>query len=425
MPTIIEACNISKKYILNHGDNANYDTMVETLTNKARACLRKLRGSSSTHPKKQQEEFWALQNISLRIEEGDRLGIIGKNGAGKSTLLKILSRITEPTSGSIKIRGRISSLLEVGTGFHPELTGRENIFLNGAILGMSQREIAKKFDEIVAFAEIDAFLNTPVKRYSSGMFTRLGFAVAAHLDPDIFIIDEVLAVGDSQFQKKCLQKLSDLNSHGRTVIFVSHDIGSILALCNKGLFLEKGRVKEYGPIDQCVNAYMNGNHAIATQWIGCEGDEHLHVTRAELKIFGEGENNKQNTPREFFYQHEKVLLEIDYEVFIPSIDLRIGLEVWTKHHKQIASSSSADNVDNYHQFTQKGQHRATFILDVGLFHEGEYVIKIESAVHNKKQILSDDVLLKFEVYAAQKNTRFRLGAPPSGIFLGNHWKLNE
>ena len=424
MPTIIEACNISKKYMLAHGDSANYDTLVETLTNKARACFRKLRDSSPTRPKKQQEEFWALQDLSLRIEEGDRLGIIGKNGAGKSTLLKILSRITEPTSGSIKIRGRVSSLLEVGTGFHPELTGRENIFLNGAILGMSQWEISKKFDEIVAFAEIDAFLDTPVKRYSSGMFTRLGFAVAAHLDPDIFIIDEVLAVGDSQFQKKCLQKLSDLNSHGRTVIFVSHDIGSILSLCNKGLFLEKGRVKEYGPIDQCVNAYMNTHQTTSTRWIGDAGDEHLRVNRAELQVW-DGAGSKRTGGQEFFYQHEKVLLEIDYEVFIPSVDLRIGLEVWTTHHKQIASSSSADNVDNEHLFTQKGQHRASFILDVGLFHEGEYVIKIESAVHNKKQILSDEVLLKFDVYAAQKNTRFRLGAPASGIFLGNHWKFSK
>lgn len=421
MPTIIEAHQISKKYPLSHTDQAAYATLVETMTNQARACLHKIR--RPFHPvttlKKKNEEFWALQDVSLSIEEGDRIGIIGKNGAGKSTLLKILSRITEPTSGSIKIRGRVSSLLEVGTGFHPELTGRENIFLNGAILGMTHREIAQKFDEIVAFAEVETFLDTPVKRFSSGMHTRLGFAVAAHLDPDIFIIDEVLAVGDSQFQKKCLRKLNDLNSRGRTVIFVSHDIGSILTLCNKGIFLEQGRIKECGPIEQCVNMYMNYCHPKSLSWEGRAGDEHLCVYRAELKA-------PENGTREFFYQHEKTTLEIEYEVFKPTLDLRLGIEVWNQHNQRLASSTTADHVDNFHLFSQKGKHQASFILDAGLFHEGEYIIKIESAIHNKKQILSDEILLKFVVYAAQKNTRFtHAAAAHHGVFLGHHWTLHK
>jgi lipopolysaccharide transport system ATP-binding protein len=201
------------------------------------------------------EEFWALKDVSFEIKQGDRVGIIGRNGAGKSTLLKILSRITEPTKGSIRINGRVASLLEVGTGFHPELTGRENIYLNGAILGMSKIEIKKKFDEIVAFAEVERFLDTPVKRYSSGMYVRLAFAVAAHLEPEILVVDEVLAVGDSAFQKKCLGKMDDVAKQGRTVFFVSHNMASIRSLCKVGYWFEKGSLRESGLVDEIVDIY--------------------------------------------------------------------------------------------------------------------------------------------------------------------------
>ncbi|MFM6220881.1 MAG: ABC transporter ATP-binding protein, partial [Dolichospermum sp.] len=201
------------------------------------------------------EEFWALKDVSFEIKQGDRVGIIGRNGAGKSTLLKILSRITEPTTGSIKIKGRVASLLEVGTGFHPELTGRENIFLNGAILGMGKEEIKRKFDEIVAFAEVEKFLDTPVKRYSSGMYVRLAFAVAAHLEPEILIVDEVLAVGDAAFQKKCLGKMEDVGKEGRTVLFVSHNMAAISLLCQQGLFLQKGMLVTNSTISNCIELY--------------------------------------------------------------------------------------------------------------------------------------------------------------------------
>lgn len=415
MPKIIETERISKKYILNDTGRAAYATLVETISNAARSCLKKIRSPfySMSPPKKCKEEFWALQDVNISIEEGDRVGIIGKNGAGKSTLLKILARITEPTTGRIKIRGRVSSLLEVGTGFHPELTGRENIFLNGAILGMTHREIQRKFDEIVAFAEVEGFLDTPVKRYSSGMHTRLGFAIAAHLDPDLFIIDEVLAVGDTQFQKKCLKKLDDLSSHGRTVIFVSHDIGSILTLCNKGIFLEKGRVKEFGPIDQCINAYMRFCRPQSIAWEGAEGDEHVRVYRASLKA--------PSGEREFFYQHETTSLDIEYEVFKPTPDLKLGIGVWNQHNQLLGSSTTSDDVNRFHLFSQPGLHRASFALDAGLFHEGEYLIKLACAIHNKKRILSDEISLKFSVYAAQKNTRFAQAAEHNGIFLGHNW----
>jgi len=206
--------------------------------------------------KKQVEKFWALRDVSFDVEQGDCVGIIGRNGAGKSTLLKILSQITEPTEGEIRIQGRIASLLEVGTGFHPELTGRENTFLNGAILGMTRAEILRKFDEIAAFAEMDSFLDTPVKHYSSGMTTRLAFAVAAHLDPEILIIDEVLAVGDAAFQKKCLGRMSEVARAGRTVLFVSHNMAAVSALCSKGIYLERGKVAATGPIDEVANIYL-------------------------------------------------------------------------------------------------------------------------------------------------------------------------
>jgi lipopolysaccharide transport system ATP-binding protein len=202
------------------------------------------------------EEFWAVRDVSLDIARGEVVGIIGRNGAGKSTLLKILSRITEPTSGRVQLRGRVSSLLEVGTGFHPELTGRENVFLNGAILGMGRHEIRRKFDEIVAFADIEKFLDTPVKRYSSGMYVRLAFAVAAHLEPEILIIDEVLAVGDAAFQKKCLGKMGEVAKGGRTVLFVSHNMATISALCSRAVMLREGRLVADGPVEEVMQHYL-------------------------------------------------------------------------------------------------------------------------------------------------------------------------
>jgi lipopolysaccharide transport system ATP-binding protein len=249
--------NLSKKYILGHQKQEKYTTLRESISNGSRNLLKGFRGEKSTKESAEVEEFWALKNVSFEIKQGERVGIIGRNGAGKSTLLKILSRITEPTSGKISIQGRVASLLEVGTGFHPELSGRENVYLNGAILGMSKVEIESRFDEIIAFAEVEKFLDTPVKRYSSGMYVRLAFAVAAHLDPEILIVDEVLAVGDLQFQKKCLGKMGEISQGGRTIIFVSHSMGAISTLCNKAVFLEKGEIREVGTVDRITASYMD------------------------------------------------------------------------------------------------------------------------------------------------------------------------
>ena len=255
MSSVISVENLSKKYIIGH-QRQGHTNLREVLAEGARRFTHKL-----THPfaapqdDPTHEEFWALKDVSFDIQQGDRVGIIGRNGAGKSTLLKILSRITEPTSGKVSIKGRVASLLEVGTGFHPELTGRENIFLNGAILGMSKTDIKRKFDEIVAFAEVDKFLDTPVKRYSSGMYVRLAFAVAAYLEPEILIVDEVLAVGDAQFQKKCLGKMKEVGKEGRTVVFVTHNMDLVSSLCNKGILLHSGNVKGNGDIVDIVEQY--------------------------------------------------------------------------------------------------------------------------------------------------------------------------
>jgi lipopolysaccharide transport system ATP-binding protein len=241
---IISVRGLSKKFILNHEGKEQYTALRDVIASKALNLFKSERANVKAEGK---EEFWALKDVDFDIKPGDRVGIIGRNGAGKSTLLKVLSRITEPTHGRITVRGRISSLLEVGTGFHPELTGRENIFLNGAILGMSNNEIRRKFDQIVEFAEVERFLDTPVKRYSSGMYVRLAFAVAAHLEPEVLVVDEVLAVGDAQFQKKCLGKMEEVSKNeGRTVLFVSHNMIAIQQLCNDIIVLNKGNLIFHG-----------------------------------------------------------------------------------------------------------------------------------------------------------------------------------
>jgi lipopolysaccharide transport system ATP-binding protein len=242
--------NISKKYNLLHKEKSESDSLVGAFAQGVKSVL------SGNHKSRNREDFWALQDISFDINQGDRVGIIGRNGAGKSTLLKILSRIVKPTTGRIEYYGRIASLLEVGTGFHGDLTGRENVYLNGSILGMSKREIDSKFDEIVAFSEVEKFLDTPVKRYSSGMYVRLAFAVAAHLDPEIMIVDEVLAVGDSVFQKKCIDKMTDIARNGKTILFVSHSYTSINALCDKAILLENGRLTSTGSVETVFNDYF-------------------------------------------------------------------------------------------------------------------------------------------------------------------------
>ncbi len=259
MTVVVKTENLGKKYIISHERPERYTALRDVMANKAKLFIKKTKSifSDEFHPTGETEEFWALRDINMEIYQGDSYGIVGKNGAGKSTLLKVLSRITEPSEGWVGIKGRVASLLEVGTGFHPELTGNENIFLNGAILGMTRSEIRSKFDEIVDFSGVEKFLDTPVKKYSSGMRVRLAFSVAAHLEPEILVIDEVLAVGDAEFQRKCLGKMKDVAGQGRTVLFVSHNMVAVQSLCNKGLLLEKGRIVSTGAATDIVQQYMS------------------------------------------------------------------------------------------------------------------------------------------------------------------------
>lgn len=331
---IIKVENVSKKFLIGHQTGERYTALRDVISNNAKSFLRKtsglLRGKMG-NSQTTVEEFWALKDISLDIRQGDRVGVIGRNGAGKSTFLKVLSRITEPTSGRITIKGRVASLLEVGTGFHPELTGRENIFLNGAILGMSRAEIRKKFDEIVAFAETEKFLDTPVKRYSSGMYVRLAFAVAAHLEPEVLIVDEVLAVGDAQFQKKCLGKMEDVSKNqGRTVLFVSHNTGVISQLCNHTVWLNQGQVMKMGLTEDILRDYIQFLGGTGSNTFQRKGDNPNQIM--EMEMF---QKNVQTST--FLFKDEvEVRMKIAVEGNLETIN--VGLAVLSNLKQKIFTS---------------------------------------------------------------------------------------
>ncbi len=313
MKQVIEVKNISKRYEI--GARQSYGSLREEVMDSVKSVFRK-------GPAADENSIWALRDVSFTVNEGEVLGIIGRNGAGKSTLLKVLSRITEPTEGTITMRGRVASLLEVGTGFHPELTGRENIFLNGSLLGMTNKEIRAKFDEIVAFSEIEKFLDTPVKRYSSGMYVRLAFAVAAHLEPEILIIDEVLAVGDAAFQKKCLGKMGDVAKGGRTVLFVSHNMGAVRKLCSKAVHLDKGRVENYGDCETVISDYLKGAQGVSAE-VSCPPGQKSSVGAATRLSFSANDG----TPRAQFRIGEPWLITLDFEMFkaAPHVIAAIGI----------------------------------------------------------------------------------------------------
>jgi len=357
MSAIIEARGLGKRYRL--GGGGGYQTIRELFS---RILTRKAPATT----------FWALQDLAFSITPGEAVGIIGRNGAGKSTLLKILSRITAPTTGEVRLRGRVAALLEVGTGFHPELSGRENIFLNGAIMGLSRAEIRRCFDEIVAFAEVEKFLDTPVKRYSSGMYVRLAFAVAAHLRPEILVVDEVLAVGDSAFQKKCLGKMQDVASGGRTVLFVSHNMASITRLCTRGILLRDGRIAVDGRIDQVVAQYLRGtdDSPVAVDYESAgrmPGNEHARLLAARISSAG--------MSSAVVDIRSPVQIEIDYEVLKEQWPLHPNVHVFGEDGMCVFITN-----DSYDQLARRprapGRYRATVELPGNLLSEGMYSVGV-------------------------------------------------
>jgi homopolymeric O-antigen transport system ATP-binding protein len=393
--TIIKVENLGKRYLIKHQQKGNYTALRDVITDKMRSFGKKI-VSPLNHKQSSTcsttEEFWALKDISFEVKQGEVVGIIGRNGAGKSTLLKILSRITEPSKGRIRINGRVASLLEVGTGFHPELTGRENIFLNGAILGMVKSEIKRKFDEIVEFAEVEKFLDTPVKRYSSGMYVRLAFAVAAHLEPEILLVDEVLAVGDAQFQKKCLGKMKDVSGKGRTVLFVSHNLTAVQNLCRNAVLLDSGCLIFSGRVETVIAKYISESRNHHTKiWDSgyCEQQERK-MAFLSLSI-----RNHNHKPSNLLCANKPFYVEIEFEIFLPVNNLRIALRFDNANGEIIFGSY---NSDSYTVTTlTPGKYISTCCLPPNLFNVRSYKITLYAEDMEIGQIARCEDVVSFQI----------------------------
>jgi lipopolysaccharide transport system ATP-binding protein len=408
MTTVIKVENLSKAYRLGQIGGG-------TLREDLSRWWAKMRGKPDpylkigqiNHGNRQGEHIWALREITFSVQQGKVLGIIGRNGAGKSTLLKILSRITAPTSGQIKVRGRVASLLEVGTGFHPELTGRENVYLNGAILGMDRHEIDKKFDEIVDFSEVENFIDTPVKRYSSGMYVRLAFAVAAHLEPEVLLVDEVLAVGDAEFQKKCLGKMSAVAQEGRTVLFVSHNMSAVLRLTEETIVLDRGLLKLSAPTPRAVDYYMSSGFAQVGERVW--HDDEIPANAAPFRPLALRICDPRGRIVDTVRSSEATTIEMEYHLDEPITGLRVGLYLQTGRGEVAFTSFDTDDAEKFesHPVRQAGRYVSRCTLPADILNEGRYVLGINASSYRVRRYFQDEQALTFNVDAA--------GAP------GMHW----
>lgn len=412
---------LGKKYKIGLRERA-HDTFREAIVGAIKAPFRRLRtlGEATTA----EDEFWALRDVSFEVQPGEVVGIIGRNGAGKSTLLKILSRITEPTEGRVEIRGRVGSLLEVGTGFHPELTGRENVYLNGAILGMKKTEIDAKFDEIVAFAEVDKFLDTPVKRYSSGMRVRLAFAVAAHLEPEILIIDEVLAVGDTAFQRKCLGKMDAVSSAGRTVLFVSHNLSAINSLCGRVILLEAGSVLAHGRTRDITDQYLG---------IMGQGDDHYAQVVYDktgtpdqecAEIRGVRVLDVSGRVRSTFGNHESVIIELDVRIRFREPEQKIGFELRNSSDLVLFQSFSNDVTElPIHDGDVPGSRRLLAEIPADMLNAGTFRADPLIGIHRRRWIVKDRPGPLFEVVFDTPNAECAIRRRPGLLAPVLNWSL--
>jgi len=389
----IRAENLGKKYQIGV-PSVQYRTLRDSLEDKL---VLPWNRSERNEKKGITDHIWAVRNISFDIEHGKVVGIIGRNGAGKSTLLKILSRVTEPTEGSAEIRGRVGSLLEVGTGFHPELTGRENIFLNGAILGMKRQDIQRRFDEIVAFAEVEQFIDTPVKRYSSGMYLRLAFAVAAHLEPEILVVDEVLAVGDVEFQRKCLGKMSDVASQGRTVLFVSHNMSAILRLTEETLVVEKGKLALRAPTPQAVDYYLS--RGLSQEGERAWDEDEIPGSAAPFRPVAVRVRSSAGKISDSVRSVEPFSFEIEYKLDENIAGLRVGVYLMTARGEFVFTSFDTDDVDDYNRLGIRpaGIYRSVCNVPADFLNEGRYVIGLNASSFRVKRYFQDDQALSFFV----------------------------
>lgn len=354
----------------------------------------KIGETNRRHEKGNSDFVWALRDINFAVDKGDVVGIIGKNGSGKSTLLKILSRITSPTEGEIRTRGRVASLLEVGTGFHPDLTGRDNVYMNGAILGMTRSEITRKLDDIVDFAGVARYVDTPVKRYSSGMMVRLGFAVAAFLEPEILIVDEVLAVGDADFQKRAVGKMQSISAEeGRTVLFVSHNMNSITTLCNRGIILEDGRLVYDGNVAEAVANYT-GQNLSSTSFEGIDGkEEEMFLRKATVTSLGENPS--------IFLNSDPIAIEMEFEVVKEATDLIAGVNLLSQFDTFLARSDYNDHSGV--KTLPKGKYRLRYEIAPYSLAVGSYKLMFEVGPYRGKQFTTDNSNLYFDVYAGPDN----------------------
>jgi lipopolysaccharide transport system ATP-binding protein len=358
--------------------NSRHETFAELLGHAMTAPFRRLCGTAE--PQARSNAFWALRDVNFEVQQGEVIGIIGRNGAGKSTLLKTLSRITAPTRGRVAVRGRLASLLEVGTGFHGELSGRENIYLNGALLGMSRSDIRTKFDQIVTFAGVEKFVDMPVKRYSSGMYVRLAFSVAAHLDPDILVVDEVLAVGDAEFQAKCLGKLELSQKDGRTVIIVSHNMPLITQLCRRVVWLDEGAVLQDGEVHQVASSYLSSNRQMASNWqpIAPDGDAFRY---RDVSIIA-----SQGSSMESLSASQPIKVQFDYEVLADDLQGRIALQIRDQNDTPILSSANTDGLSALRRNWQSGKYIDTCEIPGHLLVPGTYYLTISEPSRNGEVI---------------------------------------
>ena len=403
MTTVIYAEKLSKRYRI--GERERYYALRDVLARALRSPLSFLRRSHH-------ETFWALRDVSLDVRKGEVLGLIGRNGAGKTTLLKILSRITRPTSGWAEIRGRVGSLLEVGTGFHPELTGRENTFLSGAILGMSKAEIESKFDEIVAFAELEKFIDTPVKHYSSGMYVRLAFAVAAHLEPEILLVDEVLAVGDAGFQKKCLGKMSDVSSHGRTVVFVSHNMTAMRRLASRAIWLEGGQIADSGPVAEVIDHYLRKSNEsnLESVWEDertAPGDDRVRLR--SVRVIPQGATDGLITV------HTPLRIEYTYWNYVPGAVLNVSMILNDLEETCVLSGGSG------HGPRPAGLVRSTVTIPGDFLNVGSYYINAMIVKDGSVGILLQNNTVSFEVVEGEVVGSW-YGRPPGAVRPKFHWE---